>query len=161
MFGEVAYAPCTQEKGEISMVLSFGIWLFILGVLGASNLIIAKIPSARDLIGKIAPYQGWMGVASVFYGVWEIIQAITSMGLMAVKPPIGLIFWILFLAQAVLQIALGILLGVGVAKTFVKQPAAVQNMDRIVTKLAPFQGILGFAAIAVAGAFLVIDLVLL
>jgi hypothetical protein len=140
------------------MVLSFGVWLFILGVMGASNLIIAKIPSAKDLIGKLAPYQGWMGVASVFYGVWEVIQCIASLGWMAIKPPIGLIFWILFLAQAVLQIGLGILLGVGVAKTFVKQPVAVQNMDRIVTKLAPFQGILGFAAIGVSVGFLVIDL---
>jgi hypothetical protein len=140
------------------MMLSYGVWLFLLGVLGASNLIIAKMPSARDMIGKMAPYQGWFGAVSVFYGLWEIFQAVISMGLMAVSPPYGLIFWILFLAQALLQVALGILFGVGVIKTFVKQPQAVQKMDQLVLKLAPFQGILGLIAIGVAIGFIVIDL---
>jgi hypothetical protein len=142
-----------EERGAI-MMFSYGAWLIVLGILGAANLIIAKVPSAKDLIGKLAPYQGWMGVASVFYGVWEVVQSITNMGLMAVKPPLGLIFWIIFLANAVLQIALGILFGVGVAKTFVKDPRAVENMDKLVMKLAPFQGILGIAAIGVGGAFI-------
>ena len=138
------------------MMFSYGVWLVVLGILGAANLIITKIPSARDLIGKIAPYQGWMGVASVFYGIWEVVQSVTSMGLMAVRPPLGMIFWIVFLANALLQIALGILFGVGIAKTFVKDPRAVQNMDRIAFKLAPFQGVLGIAAIGVGGAFIVL-----
>ena len=143
------------------MMLSYGVWLFVLGVLGAANLIIAKMPSARDMIGKMAPYQGWFGAVSVFYGLWETVQAVLNMGLMAVKPPIGLIFWVIFLAQALLQVALGILLGVGVIKTFVKQPAAVQKMDQLVLKLAPFQGILGLMAIGVSIAFIVIDMLFL
>jgi hypothetical protein len=143
------------------MVLSFGAWLLVLGILGAANLIIAKIPSSRDLIAKMAPYQGWFGALSVFYGLWETFSAITSMGLMAVHPPFGLIFWVLYLAQALLQIALGILFGVGVIKTFVKQPQAVAKMDQLVMKLAPFQGILGLIAIGVAIGFIVIDLLFL
>ena len=140
------------------MMFSYAVWLFVLGVLGAANLIIAKIPSARDLIGKMAPYQGWFGALSVFYGVWEVFQCVVSMGLMAVHPPFGLIFWVLFLAQALLQIALGSLFGVGVIKGFVKQPAAVQKMDHLVLKLAPFQGILGLMAIGVAIGFVVINI---
>lgn len=142
------------------MLFSYGVWLIVLGLLGAANLIIAKIPSAKDLIGRLAPYQGWMGVASVFYGVWEVIQAVTSMGLMAVKPPIGLIFWIVFLANALLQITLGILFGVGVAKTFVKDPNAQAKMDQTAMKLAPFQGVLGIAALGVGVAFLVFAVML-
>jgi hypothetical protein len=149
----------TDPGGD--MVLSYGVWLFLLGVLAAANLIIARIPSTRDMIGKLAPYQGWFGVLSVFYGLWELVQSITSMSLMAVHPPIGLLFWVVFLGNALLQIALGILLGVGTAKSFVKQPAAVARMDQVVLKLAPFQGALGIVAILVAGAFLGIDLVLL
>ncbi len=143
------------------MVLSNGGWLFLLGVLGAANLIIARMPAAKDLIGRIAPYQGWFGALSVFYGLWEVVQAVTSMGIMAERPPIGLIFWIIFLANAILQVSLGILLGVGVVKSFVKQPVAVQNMDRVVVKLAPFQGVLGLIAIGVAVAYIVIDKVFL
>jgi hypothetical protein len=142
-------------------MLSYGAWLFVLGVLGAANLIIAKMPSARDMIGKMAPYQGWFGAVSVFYGLWEVVQAVLNMSLMAVKPPIGMIFWVIFLAQALLQVSLGLLLGVGVIKTFVKQPAAVEKMDKLVLKLAPFQGILGLMAIGVAIAFIVIDVAFL
>jgi hypothetical protein len=143
------------------MMLSYGAWLFVLGVLGAANLIIAKMPSAKDTIARMAPYQGWFGAVSVFYGLWETVQAVLNMGLMAVKPPIGLIFWVIFLAQALLQIALGLLFGVGVIKTFVKQPAAIEKMDKLVVKLAPFQGILGLMAIGVAIAFIVIDILFL
>ena len=38
------------------------------GVLGASNLIIAKKPDAKELIAKVAPYQGWIGAMGP---VWE------------------------------------------------------------------------------------------
>jgi len=143
------------------MMLSYGGWLLVLGIMGAANLIIARLPQAKDLIGKMAPYQGWFGVASVFYGFWEVVQCVLNMGLMAVKPPFGLVFWVLFLANGLLQVALGILLGVGVAKTFVKDPGAVDKMDRTVLKLAPFQGILGLLAIAVAIGFIVVDVVFL
>jgi hypothetical protein len=142
------------------MVLSFGAWLIVLGILGASNMIIAKKPDAKELIGKIAPYQGWMGAASVFYGVWELISCVTAMGLMAVHPPIGLIFWLLYLANALLQIALGIILGVGVLKTFTKSAEAHQKMDQTLAKLSPFSGVLGLAAIGVGIAFTVINFVL-
>ena len=139
------------------MILSYGGWLLVLGILGAANLIIAKIPSAKDMIGKMAAYQGWFGVASVFYGFFEVFQSVMNMSYMAVRPPIGLIFWILFLANGLLQIALGLLLGVGVMKTFVKEPAAVDKMDKLVMKLAPFQGILGLIAIGVAVGFIALS----
>jgi hypothetical protein len=142
------------------MVLSFGAWLIVLGILGASSLIISRKPNAKELIGKIAPYQGWMGAASVFYGFWELFSCITSMGLMSVHPPIGLIFWVLYLASALLQLSLGLILGVGVIKTFVKNEQAHQKMDATLAKLAPFQGILGLAAIAVGVVFTVVDIIL-
>ena len=39
------------------MVLSYGGWLVVLGILGASNLIIAKKPNAKELIDKFSPHQ--------------------------------------------------------------------------------------------------------
>jgi hypothetical protein len=121
-----------------------GIWLALLGILGASSLIIARKPDAKVLIAKIAPYQGWMGAVSAIWGAWGIVGAVLNLGWMAHFP----IYWITWLADSVLQLALGLLLGVGVLKTFIKAPAASERMDQTITKLAPFQGTLGIAAIA-------------
>ena len=37
------------------------------GLLGAANLIVAKKPNAKELIDKLTPYQGWIGVALVLW----------------------------------------------------------------------------------------------
>ena len=36
------------------------------GLLAASNLIIARKPNAKDLIDKLTPYQGWIGIVMLF-----------------------------------------------------------------------------------------------
>lgn len=125
------------------MGLIGGIWLMLLGVLGAANLIIARKPQAKELIGKLAPYQGWIGAISALWGVWGIISSVLSLGWLAYMP----IYWATFLASAVLQTILGTLLGIGVLKTFIKQPQAVEKLDMLVARMAPKQGLLGFIAI--------------
>jgi len=122
-----------------------GIWMVVLGVLAASSLIIARRPDAAEMIGKIAPYQGWMGAVSALWGVWGIISSVLSIGLLALWP----ILWVTNLATAVLLACLGLLLGVGVLKTFIKDPTAQAKMDQTIAKLAPFQGTLGLVAIGV------------
>lgn len=133
------------------MGLISGIWMALLGVLGASNLIIAKKPDAKELIAKVAPYQGWIGAVSAIWGVWGIISSILNLGWLSVIP----IYWVTFLAVAVLQFALGLLLGIGVLKQFIKQPQAQEKMDQLITRLAPKQGMLGLIAIGV-GIWLII-----
>jgi hypothetical protein len=120
-----------------------GIWLAVLGILGASSLIIAKKPDAKELIAKIAPYQGWMGAVSALWGIWAVIGAILNLGWLAHWP----IYWATWLADGVLQAALGLLLGVGTLKTFIKDPTAQARMDQTIAKLAPYQGTLGLVAI--------------
>lgn len=127
------------------MGLVNGIWLAVLGVLGASNLIIARKPDAKELIGKLAPYQGWIGACSALWGVWGIISSVLNLGWMAFAP----IYWITYLVDSILSLCLGLLLGVGVLKTFIKNPTAVEKMDMTITKLAPYQGLLGLVAIGV------------
>jgi hypothetical protein len=133
------------------MGLVGGLWLAVLGVLGASSIIIAKRPDAKEMIGKIAPYQGWIGAVSAIWGVWMIISSVLSIGLLAIAP----IYWVTYLASAVLQLCLGLLLGVGVLKQFIKDPTANEKMDTTIAKLAPYQGTLGFVAIGV-GIWLII-----
>jgi hypothetical protein len=125
------------------MGLINGIWLAVLGILGASSLIIAKKPDAKELIAKLAPYQGWIGAVSALWGIWGIISAVLGLRWLTSAP----IYWVTFLANAVLQLALGLLLGVGVLKTFIKNAEAGAKMDQTITKLAPYQGTLGLVAI--------------
>jgi hypothetical protein len=123
----------------------YGIWLALLGVLGAANLIIARKPDAKELIGKIAPYQGWIGAVSALWGIWTVIYSVLHIGWLTLVP----IWWITLLATGLLEASLGLLLGVGVLKTFIKNPTAQAKMDQTITKLAPFQGTLGLIAIGV------------
>jgi hypothetical protein len=123
----------------------FGIWLALLGVLGASNLIISRKPDAKELIAQLAPYQGWMGAVSAIWGAVGIISCVMGLRLLGIWP----LWWVTSLATALLLIALGLLLGVGVLKTFIKDPTARDKMDQTIAKLAPYQGTLGLIAIGV------------
>jgi hypothetical protein len=121
----------------------YGIWLALLGVLAASNLIIAKKPDAAQLIGKIAPYQGWIGAVSAVWGAFGILRCVRWIRLLSVAP----FYWLSWLAAAVLLACLGLLLGVGVFKSFIKSPEANAKLDSVIAKLAPYQGKLGVVAI--------------
>jgi hypothetical protein len=89
---------------------------------------------------------------SALWGVWDIIWSVLNIGTgLKVWP----VLWVTVLGVGVLQFALGLLLGVGVLKQFIKQPQAVQKMDLMITKLAPKQGLLGLISIGV-GVWLVI-----
>ncbi|MBC7172377.1 MAG: hypothetical protein H5U40_08130 [Polyangiaceae bacterium] len=120
-----------------------GIWLAVLGVLAASNLIIARRPDAADAIAKLAPYQGWIGAVSALWGIWGIISSVLNIGWLTTFP----IYWITLLGNSVLLASLGLLLGIGVLKSFIKDPTANAKMDQTIAKLAPKQGVLGLAAI--------------
>lgn len=132
-----------------------GIWLVVLGVLGAASIIVSKRPDAKEAIAKLAPYQGWIGAVSALWGVWGIISSVLNLGMLSDFP----IYWITFLASAAVQALLGFLLGVGVLKTFAKNETADEKIDALMTKLAPHQGRLGLASIGI-GVWMVIASVL-
>ena len=120
--------------------------LLVLGVVCASNLIIARKPDAKELIAKVAPYQGWIGAISALWGAWWLINWILNVGVMMTWPVLG----ITWLANSILLLGLGLLCGLGVLKTFIKAPAATEKLDLTVAKLAPYQGMLGLVGIGVA-----------
>jgi hypothetical protein len=128
-----------------------GIWLALLGVLAVPNLVLAKRPDAKEMLAKITPYQGWMGAISCLWGIWGIISCVLNLGWLTTWP----IFWITLLADSVLLAALGLILGIGTMKTFIKDPTAQAKMDQTLAKLAPHQGRLGVVAIGV-GVWLVV-----
>jgi hypothetical protein len=128
-----------------------GIWLALLGILAVPSLILSRRPDAKEMLAKLSPYQGWMGVVSAFWGVWGVISAVLNIGWLTSYP----IFWITLLANSVLLAALGFILGIGVMKTFLKDVNAQAKMDETLAKIAPHQGRLGIGAVAM-GAWMIV-----
>lgn len=120
--------------------------LIVLGIVAAANLIIAKVPSTKEYIAKLAPYQGWLGVAAFISGVYWLIWSVLHMGIVT---EMKIFHIVLFYAAVGLLIALGALIGVGTAKPFIKNQQAQEKITALVGKLAPIQGILGIAGIVV------------
>ena len=120
--------------------------LFVLGAVCASNLIIARKPQAKELLAKVAPYQGWIGALSAIWGGWWLIRWVMHIGAIKAAP----ILMITALADALLLLGLGVLCGIGIMKTFIKAQAATEKLDQTVAKLAPFQGVLGLAGMGLA-----------
>ena len=123
----------------------YGITLAILGVLAAPSLLLSRQPNAKDILAKITPYQGCIGLIACIWGVWGIIQSVLSIGLLGSFP----IWWISNLAAGVLEASLGFLLGYGMISQLVlsKNEAAQEKGALLLAKLTPFQGKLGLFAI--------------
>ncbi len=122
-----------------------GITLVVLGVLAAPSLLLSRKPEAKELLDKIRPYQGWIGLIFCFLGVWEIIKAILSIGLLGSHP----IWWITWVANSALKASLGFLLGYGMINKLIlsKNETALDKGEELHHKLAPLQGSLGLIAI--------------
>lgn len=131
-----------------------GIWLIILGALAVPNLILKK-PELKPVLDKITPFQGWIGIISALSGLWGLVSSLLTLNILGHDP----IWWLTLTADRALLTCLGILLGVGTAKTFIKDEAAKARMDATAAKIAPYQGTLGIAAL-VLGAWCVLASIL-
>ena len=132
----------------------YGLWLIVLGALAVPNLILRK-PELKSTLDKITPYQGWIGAISALWGLWGIIFSVLNLSWLTSAP----IWWMTLTANNVLVFALGMLLGIGTLKTFIKNAEAQKRMDQTVVKLAPYQGTFGLAALGL-GAWCVVASIL-
>ncbi len=123
----------------------YGITLAVLGVLATPSLLLSRKPEAKEILNKITPYQGWIGLVFCFWGVWGIIQAILNLGLLGSQP----IWWITWIANSALEASLGFLLGYGMISKLIlsKNEAAKEKGELLLQKLSPWQGRLGLVAI--------------
>jgi hypothetical protein len=118
--------------------------LIILGILAAPSLLLAKRPDAQQVLDKVAPYQGWIGVVFCIWGVWGTIDAVLHLRLLGLIP----IWWLTWLASSVLTAALGFILGYGLIAGFIASNAqAKAKAAQLLSKLVPIPGKLGLAAI--------------
>lgn len=126
------------------------------GLLGAANLIVAKKPNAKELIDKLTPYQGSIGVVLVIWGVVDVIRMVPSLGALSSAP----LWMVISLLTALTELGLGFLLGYGLISKYVlsKSPEALEKGQKLRAKLVVYQGPLGLTAIALAILFAVMRL---
>jgi hypothetical protein len=124
------------------------------GILAASSLIVARKPNAKELIDKLAPYQGWIGAVMFFWGVWDLFGVVRHTSLISVAP----LFWGLWVAAAVTELVVGFLLGFGLITKWAlgSSPTAQARGQAIRARLAPLQGTFGLVAIALGILYLVL-----
>jgi len=127
-----------------------GITLIILGILAVPSLLLSRKPDAKEYLDKITPYQGWIGLAFCFWGIWGIIQSVLHMGSIGTG-------WMLGLAVSVVTAVLGFLLGYGMINDLLlsKNEEAQEKGAELRAKLAPMQGKFGIAAIILGAIFIV------
>lgn len=123
------------------------------GVLASSGFIISKKPNAKELIDKLVPYQGWIGMVMFFWGVWETISVVTHLGMLS-EHPLRFVFWTLV---AFSDLLVGFLLGYGLITkyTFGKNEQAQQKGAAVREKLVKIQAPLGLFAVVMGVLYLV------
>ena len=104
------------------------------GLIAASSLIVAKKPNAKELLDKLTPFQGWIGVVLTFYGVWGVISSILNFG------SIGM-YWIIGLAISVVMFTVGFILAYGLISKYLleKNEAAKEKGQQLRAKLVNYQ----------------------
>jgi hypothetical protein len=137
------------------MGLLTGLSLAILGVLATPQMLLSKKPNAAGMLDKIIPYQGWLGAVCAMWGAWGVVNAFLNMRGIESFP----VWWFTALSASLLEVVLGVLLGVGVLTSFIKAPQARARLDKLVAKLAPSQGLVGIIAIGIGAWCIVANVV--
>ena len=125
----------------------FALLLIVAGILAAAALIIKNQPNARDLIAKLVPFQGIIGIILL---LWALVLLLFN-----VLPNLSLLFnfvpltALLLLLTLLVAIALGFLLGYGLIAQYAlnKNAGMASGGEAARMKLAPIQGILGLLGI--------------
>lgn len=125
----------------------WGISLVLLSIIAVPSLILSKKPNAKELLEKIEPYQGWIGIVFCFWGIWGVITAILNLGWLTIAP----IWWATFLVGNIVSAVLGFMLGSGLINKLVlsNNEAAKMKANELRAKIAPKQGKLGIIGIII------------
>lgn len=112
-----------------------GIIIAILGgLLASSSIIIAKKTNTKELIDKITPFQGWIGIILAVWGLWGIINSVLNIG------NLGL-YWMIALVVAVVEFVVGFLLGYGLISKYLLESneTAKEKGNALRMKLTRYQ----------------------
>lgn len=115
------------------------------GIIATSTLIVAKKPNAKELLNKLTPYQGWIGIILTFLGVWGIIQAFLSIETIGFS-------WSIALVVSVVEFIVGFLLAYSLISKYLleKNETAKEKGQELRAKLVIYQVPAGIILIVVA-----------
>lgn len=123
----------------------FALLLIVAGLLAAASLIIQKQPNAKDLIAKIVPFQGIIGIVLLLWGLINLIRVLPYLGTLFNYVPLSALLAVVTL---LVSIALGFLLGYGlIAQYALKNTSAAGSGESALAKLTPIQIPLGLLGI--------------
>ncbi|MDR2211895.1 MAG: hypothetical protein LBO65_10605 [Spirochaetaceae bacterium] len=140
-----------------------GLVLIVLGALCVPALVAQKSPNAKALLDKLVPSQGIFGFVMFIWGIWVIIQCILNLGWLGVAFPLGLIYWITILVDAVLSLLGGAILGWGLIQKNILAKASdsvKEKAEQSFAKVVAFQPKIGIAAI-IFGIWVIISSIIL
>ena len=121
------------------------------GLLAALPLIGSVSPKAEKSLEKLVPYQGFIGLVLLLWGVWGVVYFVLHLDLLKHAP----LFMAVFLAGSLACAAVGFLLGYGLLtqSALTGSPAAQVKAQRARERLVTYQVPLGLlaAGLGVAG----------
>jgi hypothetical protein len=122
--------------------------LLVAGILAISGLIVAKKPNAKELLDKLVPFQAFIGVGLLVFGLYNLLRSLGSIiDILKFAP----LFAIVALGVIFSSILLGFMFGMPqIAKWMPGQGGAEQKGIALTKKLAPFQVIIGLVGIVSA-----------
>lgn len=134
-----------------------GIITIIGGLLAASGFIVKKRPDAQQLIDKLAPYQGWIGVTMFCWGISEILGVVSGMSMISVAP----LNWAFWAASGISDLLVGFLLGFGLITHYVlsRNEQAKEKGAALQAKLVAIQAPLGLVAMVLGAIYTVMVVV--
>jgi hypothetical protein len=135
------------------MGLLHGLWLLVVGALGAATLVSRDRRGAR-VVSELEPYKGWIGVGSAVVGAWRLFWVLLELPMLR-----WFNHWLLRALDGALLLSLGLVLGVGIFRSWMKSPTAEATVDRWTRKVQPYREKLGVTAM-VLGAYLVLRAIL-
>jgi hypothetical protein len=125
--------------------------LIIAGILAASGFIISKKPDAKALIDKLVPFQGFLGVILLIWGVVDVIRVLPHVDEINAAGKAHALYPIAVWIALACEVLLGFLLGMPLIAKFIPgESAAEQRAMDMQKKIVPYQTMLGFAGIGVA-----------
>lgn len=123
------------------------------GILAASALIVARKPNAQQLIDKLTPYTGWIGIVMFCWGVYGVLNVVRFLSFISAAP----VLFAFAAAIALSDLAVGFLLGFGLITKYTLNGNAVARArgEAIRTKLVPYQATFGIISIVLGVLYIV------
>lgn len=131
--------------------------LLALGLLNARAFFSAKHEKLKQGIDAIAPYESYIGLAGIVFGLIGILNMLSVLSYIGHAP----LYFLIGFIGAVLTLLLGILSAANMIKTQVISGNAnlVAKLDQVVGKLAPHQTNMGIAGTGIALFYLILIVV--